>query len=183
MTTRSGSASASASTRSTWSALRASRVGQVTISTSCRSSNVPKLALRAVLTAAGAVCGCASRAGAAPRAITPDEVRIGVGQSLTRGGLEIRFDSVASDSRCPKGETCVWEGDANVVLAVHEQGEPATPLELHTSAKGPAESTHRGWTMRLVSLEPYPRTGRAMDPAAYVATLMIARSPHADPAP
>jgi hypothetical protein len=106
-------------------------------------------------------------------------VRIQVGQkiSVESGALEIKFEAVTTDSRCPKGETCVWEGDAIVALVVRSGDRPATRLELHTSAKGPSVAGYLDWNIRLAALEPYPVTGRAIPPADYVATLVVGHGP------
>jgi hypothetical protein len=131
----------------------------------------------AVLTAALAIAGCTSRAQTAPEGAAVEGVRIQHGESLAieGGALEITFESVASDSRCPKGEMCVSEGDAIVVLAVRATGKPAARLELHAAARGPASIGYEGWAIRLVSLEPYPVTGRAIGAAEYVATLSVTK--------
>lgn len=131
-------------------------------------------ALLAMVALAG---GCASQATAA--ATAEYSVRIQVGQRIDveGGALEIVFEAVTSDSRCPKGETCVWEGDANVALVVSNGERPATRLELHTSAKGPSAAGYLDWSIRLVALEPYPVTGRTIPPADYVATLLVAHGP------
>jgi hypothetical protein len=153
------------------------------IAAGSRGRDVPKLALLALLAVGGFTCGCTGRAAATPGHVPAQTARIDHGQSRTIVGLEIRFQSVASDSRCPKGETCVWEGDATVVVSVRGYGAPAARVELHTSAKGPSEAVHGEWTIRLLSLDPYPVTGHAVDPATYVATIAVARTPGAGSAP
>src|SRR6266404_7236915 len=44
----------------------------------------------------------------------------GINGSRTR----IRFDEVRNDSRCPADVTCVWAGDAQVVLTISRNGSP-----------------------------------------------------------
>ncbi len=98
-------------------------------------------------------------------------MRIQVGQriSVEGGALEILFEAVTADSRCPKGENCAWEGDAIVALAVRSGDRPPTRLELHTSAKRPTAAAYLDWGIQLAALEPYPVTGRTIPPADYVA--------------
>ena len=83
------------------------------------------------------------------------------------------FAAVDADSRCPKGETCFWEGSATVRLTATSKSG-AKDLILHTSPRsGPDSATHAGWTVTLASLEPYPVAGRTIEQADYVVTLRV----------
>jgi hypothetical protein len=110
-----------------------------------------------------------------PPAAAGSEIRLQAGQEAAVAGADFRiaFAGVDGDSRCAKGETCVWEGNAAVRLTITgASGKQA--LTMHTSRRsGPDHATHRGWTIRLVALEPQPIIGRAIEPAEYVATLSI----------
>jgi hypothetical protein len=136
----------------------------------------------ALLTAAAMAGGCAGRAAAIPATATEEDVRIQVGQTraFEAEALEIAFDEVTSDSRCPKGETCVSEGDAVAVFAIAAAGHPPARLELHTATKMPSAVGYGDWSIRLEALEPYPVTGRTILPTAYVATISVSRGGEAD---
>lgn len=144
---------------------------------------------RALAVAVVAVlAGCAATAGgsersapagpAAPEAsvlpAAPD-IRLALGGTTTveGGALEIAFVELVSDSRCARGETCVWEGDAVIRLAVRS-GADAASLELHTAARGPRVAGFAGWRIELVALEPAPVAGKPATQAP-VATLAVAR--------
>ena len=114
--------------------------------------------------------------GAAP-APAATEIRLQAGQStrVDAASLEIAFACVTADSRCAKGETCIWEGSATVQLTV-TGAEGAQQLVLHTAARsGPSAAAYGEWAIRLVALEPFPVVGREIAPDAYVATLGIQR--------
>lgn len=101
-----------------------------------------------------------------------------VGQSAqTRdGALRVGFEGVAADSRCPKGERCVWAGDATAKVWLQLGSAPREVRELHTQP-GPAQATHfAGHELRLIELGPYPAAARMPVPADYVATLMLIRA-------
>ena len=76
---------------------------------------------------------------------TPSQPQVALGEAFTLkpgqsasvqdGALRVRFESVINDSRCPRGVTCIWEGDAVVAVSTH-RGNAANRHELHTS--GPA---------------------------------------------
>ena len=88
--------------------------------------------------------GCAATPPQAPaasaEATQPEaadvEIRLQAGQEIEVDGADLRISiaGVDSDSRCAKGETCVWEGSAAVRLAI--TGASGTQqLTLHTSPR------------------------------------------------
>jgi hypothetical protein len=101
-------------------------------------------------------------------------LHVGETASLRAESLQVHFDKVAEDSRCPVGVTCVWEGDAVIHLTVTKDG--STVLELHTQANFPREGVYAGYRVRLAELSPLPKANRPADPARYVASLVITRT-------
>ena len=156
-------------------------------------SRRPPLAGVATFVAMAALAGCAGAAGSngpaddagtvAPRGTTlaaASELRLELGQTIAvdDGALEITFSEVISDSRCPKGETCFWEGDAVIRLAARS-GADAGAIELHTASRGPHADVFAGWSIELLALDPTPVAGKPA-PLAYVATLRVGRGDAAD---
>ncbi len=45
-------------------------------------------------------------------------VKLALGETVTLADRRIEFVTVLEDSRCPKDVTCVWAGQAKVVLAI-----------------------------------------------------------------
>lgn len=138
-----------------------------------------------VIASLAAFAGCAAAPAAAPGAApvgagpppTGADVRLAVGQSIRvdAASFEVTFTGVAADSRCAKGETCIWEGSATVRLTV-TGADGAREMELHTTARaGPNVSAYGEWAIRLLALEPFPVAGREIAPDAYIATLHIER--------
>lgn len=106
-------------------------------------------------------------------------LRVGESALIEAEALRIGFASVPVDSRCPKGETCVWEGDAIVRIRLQRgSGEKGT-LDLHTSAGG-RRADWGDWSIRLVSLKPHPVSGRPVRAKDYVATLEATRGSSAE---
>ena len=87
--------------------------------------------------------------------------------------MVIKFVEVTGDSRCPKGEQCVWEGDATVRISVSRGAGPAETQDLHTSSREPGEQAGGGYRIRLMGLDPQPVTGRSTPQADYEATLQV----------
>jgi hypothetical protein len=107
---------------------------------------------------------------------------LGVGQSTVVDGaaLEIGFQAVTSDSRCPKGELCIWEGDATVCIWVQPAAGTKEEIVLHTSSQGPSVTDSGNWSIHLVALNPHPITGRSILQADYVVTLQVTSAPSGD---
>src|SRR5688500_17305550 len=126
------------------------------------------------------LAACAS-GGSGPSAPTPavnEEFTLAPGQTATVNDAKISltFERVTDDSRCPTDVTCIWEGDAVVVVKVKTETDEET-RELHTqggesrSKKAPAGP----FTITLVKLESAPRSTAPIEPSAYRATLVVGR--------
>ena len=102
------------------------------------------------------------------------EVKVGERVSIKKEGLKITFASVAEDSRCPEGVTCVWAGNAKIVLRLSKSGRRAATMRLNTGLE-PKQDDYRGYDVKLVSLNPYPKEGVGNKKRKYVATLIVSR--------
>ena len=104
------------------------------------------------------------------------KLRAGQEVALEGEGLRIEFASVADDSRCPAAVTCVWAGNAAVLLQM-SKGGGATSLRLNTnrSPQFPGEGKYLQYKIVLIELSPYPRADKKIEPGEYVATLLVSR--------
>lgn len=140
-------------------------------------SGIQGLAKSAAWLAVGIVfgAGCASSSAQAIRAGIGETFELHVGQSaiVDAAALEVGFEAVSTDSRCAKGDTCVWEGNAIVRLWVERRGGARESVELHTASKGPGSVTFNGHAISLKGLDPIPVSGRTVPPSAYIVTLII----------
>ncbi len=98
-----------------------------------------------------------------------DEFALRPGESVivSEAGLQVRFVGVEGDSRCPSDGTCIWAGDASVVVEMVADGELRsdtlhTFLDPKTLEVGSVELT-------LVRLDPQPRSDDPISPDRYVA--------------
>ena len=101
----------------------------------------------------------------------PFSLRVGESARTDDGALVIGFEGVTADSRCPKGERCVWAGDATVRVWLQQAGGPRLTRELHTAPNAPHAENAPSHGLRLVRLDPLPITGKAIVQGDYVATL------------
>jgi hypothetical protein len=119
--------------------------------------------------------GLAQRAGADQEASTPKA--LAPGDSLGIPGTEyvITFETVAEDSRCPKGARCVWEGDAAVRIRIDAPRARASTYTLHTSERFGRTIEHDQVRVELTDLTPYPSTRRKTPPEDYRLRLQLHR--------
>ena len=106
-----------------------------------------------------------------------ESFRLRAGQSTLIAGeaLTIGFEAVGADSRCAKGEACLWAGDAVIRIRLQQAGAPVARLELHTASRQQRDAYFRDYRIQAQKLEPAPVSGQAISPAAYVATLVVVR--------
>jgi hypothetical protein len=106
----------------------------------------------------------------------PVSVNLRAGESvrLPQIGLIARFDSVTSDSRCPLGVDCFWQGDGATRLSVFRDMDQAVTCTLHTTLS-PRLIEVGDLVIQLKELQPYPRQPGIIPPGAYLLTLDINR--------
>ena len=102
----------------------------------------------------------------------PFELRAG-SSAAVEGGLQITFERVPSDSRCPMDALCIRTGEALVALTLSQDGRNAVGRELRTDGAA-SETTYQGYSIKLIALAPYPRSDRQILPEDYVATFAVA---------
>ena len=104
----------------------------------------------------------------------PFDLELSQSAVLVGRGFVVRFASVAGDSRCPKDVICIWEGSADLVFVLKQRGAATATTTLRTS-RGPGEAHYLGYVLRLLKVEPYPRTAGPKDWSQYVATVVLTR--------
>ena len=98
-----------------------------------------------------------------------DEVRLEEGQSVALQAFDatLTFAEKLEDSRCPTNVTCVWEGQAKIVLTFARSGQAPVSFEM-TGFVGPNGAPQDGPALTqdafglrftLLRLDPYPLDG------------------------
>lgn len=93
------------------------------------------------------------------------------GQTVTIAGTghTVTFESVAEDSRCPTGVTCVWAGNARVSLRLGVAGRDTT-VALNTGIE-PRTTRIGDVTLELKAVTPFPQAGTSTPAESYRVTL------------
>ncbi len=114
--------------------------------------------------------------GGVQQATLGEDVTLAIGQRtvIDGGALEVRFDGVPEDSRCPVDVQCITAGNAVARLRLAAGGDAQT-VELNTTV-GPKEATHAGYTVRLVALRPEQTSGLRVTRGEYRAVLQVTKS-------
>ena len=138
----------------------------------------------ATIVASLAWTACSMAGPARPVPIEPGKdfsLKAGESAQTPDGSLQVGFDGVTADSRCPKGTQCVWAGDATARVWLQQGPGPKQMHELRAAAGAAQAVRVLGHELRLLRLDPYPVSGRPIAQGDYVATLSLSRSPTADP--
>ena len=101
---------------------------------------------------------------------------LGPGQSaeLIGGTLYFVFSGILSDSRCPRGVECFWEGDAEAAVLGDLPGEIQVECVLHTSSDYDRFCDMGIYEVHLLAVDPYPEIDDLpINPADYLATFVI----------
>ena len=99
-------------------------------------------------------------------------LRVGTKVVIASEDLTISFGTVLQDSRCPLGVVCVWPGNGTVLLQLSKPGFAQASAELNTTLD-PRETTYVQYAIVLKVLDPYPQEGVTIDPASYIAKILV----------
>ncbi len=99
------------------------------------------------------------------------DICIGQSALLKSEEMNIEFNGVIRDDRCPVEEECVWEGDAEVRIIISKTNKKPATLILHTSHKFATETIYLGYKVTLVQLN--PQKSETFPPNHYRATLTV----------
>jgi len=105
----------------------------------------------------------------------PFALMAGASATVETENLQIGFDRVLSDSRCPRGAQCITAGEAIVRIWVSKAPAPRETRDL-TTIPAADEAVYGAYRIKLVSLDPYPIANATVRASEYVATLLATRS-------
>lgn len=79
-----------------------------------------------------------------------------------------------SDSRCPEGVQCIWQGEVTVKGDWTENGNKSS-FEIHSVMSNQTKQP-TGYTVKIVDAKPYPKYGTESKPENLVVTLLIQKN-------
>ncbi|NGP89939.1 hypothetical protein [Fodinibius halophilus] len=101
-----------------------------------------------------------------------EEFTIEYGQEITipEEGITLRFNDVLTDSRCPQGVSCIWLGNAEIVIELND-----TKANLNTLLE-PNQVRFSEYKVQFLSLKPYPKHDVELENKDYFAKLLISKN-------
>ena len=102
------------------------------------------------------------------------DVKAGNRVVIQNEGLNISFQTVSEDSRCPENAKCVWTGNAKVVLRLSKAGRRAATINLNTGLD-PKHISYQGYDIKLVGVKPPQKRNTPINKDDYVITLTITK--------
>ena len=97
---------------------------------------------------------------------------LGIGEKLSFGKISVDFLGVISDSRCPRDVTCIWPGEAKILLGITENGKYSEKIVVVSGAAAEL-SVANDMLMQFSQLRPYPETGAKIPAEAYCLVVSV----------
>ncbi len=91
----------------------------------------------------------------------------------TDGHYSVIINNV-SDSRCPEGVQCIWQGEVTVNGELNVDGSKL-PFEVH-SVVSQSNKQPEGYTIQIVDAKPYPKYGTESKPENLIVTLLVKKN-------
>ena len=104
-----------------------------------------------------------------------------LGETLIFGNKSFKFKKIISDSRCPKGVTCIWAGEVEVLVEVFENGISSGEMIINKGNNSLAALFGLiDLKISKMLVEPYPHIDRKIKPEEYRVNLSISEKLYPD---
>jgi hypothetical protein len=120
-------------------------------------------------------CGGDGEPRALPASVLGQEYLIGFGETIHIGSLALEFTTLAEESRCPLNATCVWAGNARILVTA-TLGHTTDVVELNTYPGYQVRAIFEGYLIELRGLQPDPPWSPRGPLADYTATVFVDRA-------
>ncbi|WP_299213435.1 hypothetical protein [uncultured Aquimarina sp.] len=110
-----------------------------------------------------------------PKIIT----KLQIGKKANFETKSIQFIKVTEDSRCPTNVTCVWQGQAKVLIGIYENDTLLEEKLMIVGAKGVSPDNNKeilksgNKTIYGYNLSPYPSGDQKTDPSDYYLEMIV----------
>lgn len=111
------------------------------------------------------------------KASLDEEFTLAVGETASIQGesMEITFTEMKGDSRCPKGATCIWQGEVNCKMNITYKGLGNTIILTQPGLSAePAVTTFNEYQIYF-SVQPYPEVGTEIAEGDYRLILTVSK--------
>ncbi|TNE61941.1 MAG: hypothetical protein EP344_05585 [Bacteroidetes bacterium] len=124
------------------------------------------------------LAGCTEKSGILTFSLdTPFTIEQGATATWAEdAAIQIRFDGVTSDSRCPVDAECVWAGRAEIEVTFIQPGDTQTNrliLGDPTGTDYTSEALFGSFKVKLLEVKPEPRANHPIPQGDYVVKLQV----------
>lgn len=102
---------------------------------------------------------------------------INAGDLFSFENKSIQFKKVISDSRCPKDVTCIWAGEAKVMIAVLENGKITEEKIVTLNGQNKIDLSFLGlkdvFSLKALDLIPYPVSTHKIKDSEYCLKIQL----------
>lgn len=102
-----------------------------------------------------------------------------IGEQLEFGGKAIKFKELISDSRCPKEVTCIWAGEAKILVEIYQEGKLRGEKIVVVTGGGNTSFSlndlfpESSFSLSGLALTPYPKATTSVEPSEYKLALEV----------
>ena len=86
---------------------------------------------------------------------------------LKKKGFNLVLKELVSDSRCPEGVTCIWAGEASVVVSVYKDSKLVEDHTMVFLMINEEDLPEKQKNIKNFSVFPYPKEGVQINPKNY----------------
>lgn len=94
-------------------------------------------------------------------------------ESYKTNNIEVKLVEIVEDSRCPEGVSCMWAGEAIVLIDIFKDGEKVERKKVTFNSEDPMIFSSEKLTIKGLNVMPYPKDGEKINPKDYYLQLDV----------
>ncbi len=101
------------------------------------------------------------------------DIALGQNAAIPGENLSIKFTKLVSDSRCPTGVQCIWQGEVSCLIELGYEGNTFSKVLTQSGLTGGMARTDFKSYEIAFAIEPYPEAGKSINQKNYRLQLLI----------
>ncbi len=128
------------------------------------------------------IAGCVQQQENLVNANLDSQFRLKINQTafIESESLKIKFLDVIEDSRCPSDVICSWQGQVTIIVNIVKNEQNLGDFNLTNRAglyEDLAIKNFDGYSIKLVKVDPYPKTTIKIELSDFIITLLVSEKP------
>jgi len=105
------------------------------------------------------------------------ELKIGQSISIEEEQIKVKFVEIVTDSRCPDGATCIWQGEVTCIVEItYFESMYLKTLTQPGLTQEPSRDVFKEYSIAF-NIQPYPELGKEIKTNEYRLQLVIKKNP------